>query len=397
MTIIENVTPATWKPNTFAGQSRMDLSKQWMSRPHDQRFLDLDALHDRTKALFEASTNQIFDLKKNPKSLEIIAPDDLDDRHSLGIILDDKAELAFSHHTFSQLATLAAAPGGYLRTLPAPLVADNLNWGLRVNRKMDGIALYSSEGLARAVTGPDYGRIPDYEVVDAVRKFAGNGRAAGGTWKIPGTLDWRTGIYDPNHPVTLENTTLYASDRDVFIFLVDDLHPIEIGKLKDGSPDYVFRGFYVKNSEVGIGSMVIAVFYLRAICCNRIMWGVEGFEEIRIIHSKSAPDRFIQQARPALESFANGSVQKLKDGVEKAKSAKVARNDDDAFEFLKERKFSKDRIKKIMEAVEKEEGHKMRTAWDVAQGITAVARDEKNTDTRLEMEREAGKILDKVA
>ena len=90
-------------------------------------------------------------------------------------------------------------------------------------------------------------------------------------------------------------------------------------------------------------------------------------------------------------------MQKLKDGVERAKSAKVARNDDDAFEFLKERKFSKDRIKKIMEAVEKEEGHKMRTAWDAAQGITAVARDEKNTDTRLEMEREAGKILDKVA
>ena len=25
---------------------------------------------------------------------------------------------------------------------------------------------------------------------------------------------------------------LYASDRDVFIFLVDDTHPIEIGKLK---------------------------------------------------------------------------------------------------------------------------------------------------------------------
>jgi hypothetical protein len=31
---------------------------------------------------------------------------------------------------------------------------------------------------------------------------------------------------------------------------------------------------------VGKSALKIAVFYLRAICCNHIMWGVEGFEEI---------------------------------------------------------------------------------------------------------------------
>ena len=37
------------------------------------------------------------------------------------------------------------------------------------------------------------------------------------------------------------------------------------------------------------------------------------------------------------------------------------------------------------------------TAWDIAQGITAVARTELNHDVRFDLEVEAKKILDKVA
>jgi hypothetical protein len=44
-------------------------------------------------------------------------------------------------------------------------------------------------------------------------------------------LDWSTGVYNPRVDVTRDTTTLYASDRDVFLFLVDDLNPIEAGRL----------------------------------------------------------------------------------------------------------------------------------------------------------------------
>jgi hypothetical protein len=47
----------------------------------------------------------------------------------------------------------------------------------------------------RAVTGPDYGRIFDHELASAVQRIAGNG--TGDTrWKVPGVLDWSTGIYN---------------------------------------------------------------------------------------------------------------------------------------------------------------------------------------------------------
>ena len=84
----------------------------------------------------------------------------------------------------------------------------------------------------RAVTGPDYGRIWDHELVAAVMKIAGNG--TGDTrWKVPGVMDWSTMTHNPLVDVTKDTTTLYASDRDVFLFLVDDTNPIEAGKLPD--------------------------------------------------------------------------------------------------------------------------------------------------------------------
>ena len=127
----------------------------------------------------------------------------------------------------------------------------------------------------RAVTGPDYGRIYDHELVGAVQRIAGNG-TSDTRWKVPGTLDWSTGIYNPRVHVTRDMTTLYASDRDVFLFLVDDLNPIEAGRLPDGLPDLYFRGFYCWNSEVGAKTLGMASFYLRAVCQNRNLWVRRG-------------------------------------------------------------------------------------------------------------------------
>jgi hypothetical protein len=68
--------------------------------------------------------------------------------------------------------------------------------------------------------------------------------------EVPAIMDWRTMVYNALAPVTLESTTIFASDRDTFVFLVDDLHPIKIGmvvNLRTGQieDEVVFRGFYV--------------------------------------------------------------------------------------------------------------------------------------------------------
>jgi hypothetical protein len=228
-----------------------------------------------------------------------------------------------------------------------------------------------------------------------VQRIAGNG--TGDTrWKVPGVIDWTTGIYNPHVDITQDTTTLYASDRDVFLFLVDDLNPIEAGHLPDGSPDLFFRGFYRWNSEVGAKTLGIASFYLRAVCQNRMLWGVENFEEITIRHSKYAATRFAHEAAPALTRFADSSPRPFVEGIRAARERIVARTDEDREGFLRKRGFSKTETMKIVEAVLSEEGRKPESVFDFVQGITAVARDKPHQDTRLDLEARAKKLLDRV-
>ena len=303
--------------------------------------------------------------------------------------------------SFGQLSQLSGAPAGYLKDLPAPLAADCIQWGLRYNRGRELVKVYGSQadgGDLRAATGPDYGRIYDWEILEPVKKLVD---ASGGRWKVPGMMTGsRDGlaVYDPDVPVTMDTTTLFASDRDVFVFLVDDRNPIEVGKLPNGEPDLMFRGFYAWNSETGSKTAGIAAMYLRGVCMNRNLWGVENFQEIKIRHTKFAPDRFAMEARPALESFAHGSTATFVEGVQAAKAAKIAHDDESRLEFLSKRAGLSGRMAKAANARHlKEEGRPVETVWDAAQAITAIARDIPHQDARIEVEKKAGILLNKVA
>jgi hypothetical protein len=374
------------------GTMKGDLSRQWATRPDDQRFTSLADLEDFVGGLADRSFTSVV----NTPEIKVQAR--LDDADALHIALPDGRNLTPTHWSFGQTCTLLGVPAGYLRKLPASIAGINLQYALSTFRA-EALKVYGNgetEEL-RAVTGPDYGRIYDREIVRAVRRIAGNG--TGDTrWKVPGMLDWRDGTYNPFVDITKENTTLYASDRDVWMFLVDDTHPIEIGKLPNGDPDLVFRGFYVWNSEVGSKTAGIAAFYLRGICCNRLMWGVERFEQITVRHTKFGPVRFAQEAAPALDSFANRRTDLLLSGVQSAKAAVVARTDEDRESFLTDKAgLTAALAKKVIASVIDEEQKAPESVWDFVQGITAVARANPHADQRVAMEAVAGKLLNKVA
>ncbi|MBL8598964.1 MAG: DUF932 domain-containing protein [Devosia sp.] len=385
--------PGGYKVDLGRGQRVGRVSSEWFNRPADERYLSLSDLMASVRGRSERSRTRTVETA----AIRVEASRDDAERLTLALPGADKP-VAPTHWSFGQLASIVGAPATYLRQLPAALAGINLQYGLTSHRAEQVKTLESENGRAelRAVTGPDYGRIFDHELVAAVQKIAGNG--TGDTrWKIPGVLDWSTGIYNPRVDITSDTTTLYASDRDVFLFLVDDLNPIEAGRLSDGSPDLYFRGFYCWNSEVGAKTLGIASFYLRAVCQNRNLWGVEDFEEITIRHSKYAGSRFAHQAAPALTRFANSSPLPFVNGIRAAREKIVARTDDDRTEFLRKRGFSKTETAKIVEIVLAEEGHKPESVFDFVQGITAVARDKPHQDVRLDLEARAKKLLDRAA
>ncbi len=369
------------------------VSSEWFSRPDDERYLSLTDLHHAVKSRAEHARTRTMESSQ----LRVEATRDNAERIAL-IVPGSRQELAPTHWSYGQLCSLVGAPSTYMRQLPAPLAAINLQHGLLNHRAEQVKTLETDNGRVelRAVTGPEYGRIWDHELVSAVMNIAGNG--TGDTmWKVPGVLDWATMTHNPFVDITKDTTTLYASDRDVFLFLVDDTHPIEAGRLPNGEPDLYFRGFYAWNSEVGSKTLGIASFYLRAVCANRNLWGTENFEEITIRHSKFAAQRFAHEAAPALTNFANSSPAPFIAGIRAARERVVARNDEDRQTFLRRRGFSKAETGKIIETVLSEEGKPPESIFDFVQGITALARDKAHQDTRLELEGKARKLLESAA
>src|SRR5262245_41824968 len=96
-------------------------NRQWESRPADERFGSLKAMHDA--AMGFKTTARVEEIKA--KALRAAASGD-----NLILQADGLGDAVMNNWAFSQLANRASAPTAYLKTLPAPLAADCLNVGL---------------------------------------------------------------------------------------------------------------------------------------------------------------------------------------------------------------------------------------------------------------------------
>ena len=228
----------------------------------------------------------------------------------------------------------------------------------------------------RSLTSPNYGRIWDIQVVEAVERVNHDGM-----WKVPAAS------YSASNPKRA--TTLYASDRDVFIFLVDPDHPIEVGD------DILFRGFYTWNSEVGSQVFGLSTFLYRYVCDNRMIWGASNVQEVRIRHSRGAPERFASEGATFLRRYAEESPKAIEAGITKAKEYEVKQADQEGGgweEWLKDRGFTGTMAKTAVTTAQAEQGE-ARSLWDIIQGITAHARSIPNTDDRVKLEAQAGQLM----
>ncbi len=359
-------------------------SHQWATRPADERFTSLTDLAARVRLQRDRSAQRTM---ANRRLLAAPVQEDESGRALVVIERETGAPVQPSHFSFGQLAARVGAPAGYLRTLPAPLAADCVNNGLAHARVEElGILLRQENGAAMAdlaaVTGPNYGRIWNDEVASAlVRRF---GDGVTGAFKVPGE-------FGKDVPITVENTTLYAGDRDMFVFLADEHNRIEVPNRRNGQPGSLARGFFVWNSEVGSATLGIAAFLFDYVCCNRMVWGAEGFKEIRIRHTSGAPDRWLEQVQPAIQRYVDSSSANVVDAITEAQNRKIG-NPEKVAEFLASR-FTKSQARAISLAHEAEEQRPIETLWDVTVGATAYARSIEYQDERVAIERTAGKIM----
>jgi hypothetical protein len=358
----------------------MQASHQWATRPDDERFTSLTELLAHTKRQREQSIGRVM-----PNRAIAAAPIE-GDLKGLAII-DRKSEVPAmpSNWAFTQLCGSVGAPAKYLRSLPAPMAADCINHGLEMKDVEElGVLLRQNGGPAElaAVTGPNYGRVWNAEIAQAlVRRF---GDGVTGDFRIPGEFGQAVEI-------TKANTTLYAGDRDMFVFLADEQHRIEVPNRRNGQSGSLARGLFVYNSEVGAQTLGVAAFLFDYACSNRIVWGAQDFREIKIRHTSGAPHRWIEQVQPAIQRYANGAASIVQDKIAEAMAKKLG-DKEKVDEFLLKR-FTRPQVKAIKLSHEVEEGRPIETLWDVATGATAYAKSIPWQDERVDIERKAGAVL----
>jgi hypothetical protein len=243
------------------------------------------------------------------------------------------------------------------------------------------------------VTSTTYGRVWDSQLVEAAMSIR---ERTGGRFFNP--KDWSG-----------KPSGLYASDRDVFIFLVDGGSIVEPGDDRDR----MNRGVIMWNSETGDRTFGLMTFLFRVVCGNHMIWDATNVTQMIMKHSSGAPDRFASEATPRLLNYANASVAPVVDQVTRARSIRLRDlvnlpgqsitatdkiGDEWAREFaarpgIKGLKFTVSEVRDALKFARAEEGQAA-TLWDLFNGFTASARGIEYTNDRVDLELRAGKLME---
>lgn len=350
---------------------------QWANRPADQKFKTLEDLYTVTRGYADNAREK--EVAWRDLRTEAVGDD-------LALVGKAGVPARLTHFAFGQIAAKIGAPASYLRTLPSTLSAQNLNHGLKRVEQGGNAAklLFHSNGdlVLRAATSDQYARIWNYEVVERLIGVSSKFNL------VPAKSTFRT--FDAN-----ENPALYASDHDLFAFLMSAERQIT-GPLGES----LYRGVITVNSEVGAGSLKILGFMFREICGNHIIWGAQEIAEVRLAHRGNIRERW---------SGAVVEMRKYLDGAESLDTAKfesvtreIAASKDDVLDTIFGLRknlpagTTRTLIESGFDAVVPEEDGAANTVWGLAQGLTRYSQTIPYADDRQFVDRVAGKVLDLV-
>jgi len=369
--------------NRNGGSLLTTANEQWRTRPADERYESLASLRDAVMTRRERT--RAFDVDLT----DLRAKEDAG-----GLVFNSGiAPARPSHWAFGQLSSIVGAPASYLRKLPVELVARCINSSLESYREdRDALKVMTVEGedidTMQAVTSRTYGRIWDADVVEAVDRIVDR---SGGRFFNP--KDWSG-----------KPSGLYASDHDVFCFMIDGGSIVDGG----GERDRLNRGFFVWNSETGARTFGLMTFLFRVVCGNHLVWDAQDVSRMIVRHSSGGPARFDREAMPALLSYVNASAKPAEDAIAKAKGMRLIDlvnipgqtvatetgrlGDEWQKAFAAKYDFRRAQVRDAVQFARAEEG-RCETLWDLINGFTASARSIEYADARIELETRAGKLM----
>ena len=334
--------------------------REWASRPPDERYASVHAL-------FEAARARRVRIEERPIETgefrtEAIAIDDLVIRETSG------RTAALTHWSFGQLATIASGPPNYLRTLPAAIASSAINYGLqRQHRDQHQLFVeHAAPWTVHAMTSPRYARVHHDELAARVLDLMVQHPA----WHLP--LGYKDGEFGAERVPS----GAYLGDRDMFLFLVDGNRDLD--DPTDRTHAGLFRGFILRNSDVGAAALTLDVFLFRMVCGNHIIWGFQHVAGFRRRHVGAS----IQDAWTT-----------SLDGVRATLDADTA-NDRTLLLRATTRELGTTRDA-VLEAYTLAEAHETnpRSVWGYVQGLTRLSQRTPWQDGRFALDRAASRLL----
>jgi hypothetical protein len=349
--------------------------REWASRPPDERYASVHALYEAARARharIEERMTETVDLRT-----EVIDDDDL------AVCNTSHRTAALTHWSFGQLATIASAPPSYLRTLPAAIASQAINYGLqRFAREEYRLFIErTAPWTVHAITSPRYARVQHYElaarVLDLTAQHPG--------WHLP--LGYKGGEFGAEKIPS----GAYLGDRDMFLFLVDGNRDLD--DPTDRSDAGLFRGFILRNSDVGAAALTLDVFLFRAVCGNHIIWGFQHVAGFRRRHVGASIQTAWTSSLDGVRAALDADTASDRTLLLRATSQELGATRDAVVETAVQRlEVSQKQAAEAYTLAEEFETNP-RSVWGYVQGLTRLSQRTPWQDGRYALDRAASRLL----
>ena len=360
----------------------LTAAEQWSKRPADERYWTInDAWSDAKKYKDKSTEYPCLPLDQ----LRII-----DDQGE--VCIQGQTNKVLSHHAFNQLATRIKAPANYLRSLPAELAAQNLDYGMR---SLDTANILMHGLTVRAMTSDRYSRIWNVDVFNQLKDFEHEGWVAPPARPIHGSTKVASkelnsssqglGIKEGD---LIGPAGIYLSNHDMFCFMVDDQNPIS-----DPSGQPLYRGFFIRNSEVGGISLSLTTFYFQSVCGNHIVWDVENIQNLKIRHIGRNGASALALCRNQLNDFKHKPSHKIEAKMVALSQEEIGSNMEEVVtNVFRQISITKKQAEQGY-IIAQQNNFNPRSRWGMVEGLTRYSQTLSYADERNKIDREAGKLL----